>query len=374
MPNARTIRRERITCDEEERVRRGYDTSAHFRFASVAGGQIRTVESTVGKDPEQPLMRAVYAPQATLYRINHGWKRQPDGFTVNLTNGEFNPAPSDMQDCSRVRLFVNDTENILLVYPPPEVQQDERAIASLQFALQRGMEQRFQIEESELASERIGTGERRAILYWEAAEGGVGVLRRMVEEADLFATVAAAALDRLHFDGTTGEDKNPDCTQACYECLLSYSNQPDHRLLDRHLIGELLRDLTASFATKRHGGRDYEAHYQWLKALTDSRSELERRFIEHLYKTRRDMPDEAQKALIEVNTIPDFYYEGQHACVFCDGSVHDEPTQKEKDVIVRRLLRDHGYRVIVIRYDKDIEQQIAAYPDVFGFGRQGVAA
>ena len=75
MPNARTIRRERITCDEEERVRRGYNTSTHFRYASVAGGQVRTVESTVGKDPEQPLMRAVYAPQATLYRINHGWKR-----------------------------------------------------------------------------------------------------------------------------------------------------------------------------------------------------------------------------------------------------------------------------------------------------------
>lgn len=374
MPNARTIRRERITCDEEERVRRGYDTSAHFRFASVSGGQTRTVESTVGKDPEQPLMRAVYAPQATLYRINHGWKRQPDGFTVNLANGEINPGPSGGQGCSRVRLFVNDTENILLVYPPPEVQQDERAIASLQFALQRGMEQRFQIEEAELASERIGAGDRRAILYWEAAEGGVGVLRRMVEEADLFAAVASTALDRLHFDVATGEDKNPGCTQACYECLLSYSNQQDHRLLDRHLIRELLRDLTGSIATKRHGGRDYEAHYQWLRALTDSRSELERGFIEHLYKTRRDLPDEAQKALLEFHTIPDFYYDGQHACVFCDGSVHDDAGQKEKDAAVRRLLRDHGYRVIVIRYDADIEQQIGAYPDVFGFGRRGLAA
>jgi very-short-patch-repair endonuclease len=140
------------------------------------------------------------------------------------------------------------------------------------------------------------------------------------------------------------------------------------------LIGELLRDLTAAITTKRHGGRDYEAHYQWLRALTDSRSELERRFIEHLYKTRRDLPDEAQKRLTELNTIPDFYYDGQYACVFCDGSVHDEPAQKEKDTAVRRLLRDRGYRVIVIRYDAEIEQQIAMYPDVFGFGRLGVAA
>ncbi|MBX5493896.1 MAG: DEAD/DEAH box helicase [Bryobacteraceae bacterium] len=379
MPDARTIRRSRITCDEEERVRRGYETSTHFRFAS-AGGQTRTVEATVGKDPAQPLMRAVYGPQATLYRINHGWKRQADGFTVNLANGEINPSaaaanqqPANHQDCPRLRLFVNDTENILLVYPPAEIQQNDRAVASLQFALQRGMEQYFQIEESELASERIGTGDRRAILYWEAAEGGVGILRRMVEEANLFAAVAAAALDRLHFDGA-GADKNADCTQACYECILSYSNQQDHWLLDRHLVRDLLLDLIASTTTKRHGGRDYEAHYQWLKSLTDSRSELERRFLEHLYKTRRDLPDEAQKALTEVNTIPDFYYDGQHACIFCDGSVHDDPAQKEKDIAVRQLLRNHGYRVIVIRYDKDMEQQIAAYPDLFGFGKMGATA
>jgi len=381
MPNVRAIRRERITCDEEERVRRGYETTTHFRFASVAGGQTRTVESTVGKDPAQPLMRAVYGPQATLYRVNHGWKRQADGFTVNLANGEIGPSQtagngqqaSNGQDCARLRLFVNDTENILLVYPPAEIQQDDRAMASLQFALQRGMEQHFQIEEAELASERIGSGDRRAILYWEAAEGGVGVLRRMVEEADLFAAVASAALERLHFD-SAGEDKNADCTQACYECILSYSNQQDHRLLNRHLVRDLLLDLVGSTTTKRHGGRDYEAHYQWLKNLTDSRSELERRFIEHLYKTRRDLPDEAQKALTEVGTIPDFYYDGQHACIFCDGSVHDDPAQKEKDSATRRRLRDHGYRVIVIRYDKDMEQQLAAYPDLFGFGKQGATA
>ena len=92
-----------------------------------------------------------------------------------------------------MRLFVNDTENVLLAYPPAGIQQDDRVVAALQFALQRGMEQHFQIEEAEIASERIGSGDRRAILYWEAAEGGVEVLRRIVEEADLFAAVAAAA-------------------------------------------------------------------------------------------------------------------------------------------------------------------------------------
>ena len=370
MPNARSIRRERITCDEEERVRRGYDTSTHFRFAGLAGGRPRTVEATIGKDPEQPLMRAAYAPQATLYRINHGWKRQASGFTVNLTNGEIKSAPSDPHDQAGLRLVVSDTENVLLIYPPPEIQQDDRAVATLQFALQRGMEQQFQVEEAELASERVGSGDKRAILYWEAAEGGVGVLRRLVEEPNLVAAVATAALDRLHFDAATGDDKNTKCIQACYECVLSYSNQADHRLLDRHLVRDLLLDLIQSTSTRRHGGRDYEAHYLWLKNLTDSRSALERQFIDHLYKTRRDLPDSGQKALADVNTIPDFYYAGSHACIYCDGSVHDDSAQKTKDDTIRRQLRDHGYRVIVIRYDKDLEQQLAAYPDLFGTGKK----
>ena len=75
MPNARTIRRERITCDEEERVRRGYDTTTHFRFASAAGGQVRTVESTVGKDPEQAIHCYVFVTYWFSSCIAETWSR-----------------------------------------------------------------------------------------------------------------------------------------------------------------------------------------------------------------------------------------------------------------------------------------------------------
>jgi len=372
MPNAKTIRRERITCDEEERIRRGYHTSIHFRFAPGTGGLLRTVEATVGTHPTQPLLRATFAPSATLFKVNHGWKGgRTEGFLLSLANGEINPdAGQAPGETAILRLFVSDTENLLLVCPQAEIQRDPRALASLQFALQRGMEQHFQIEESELASDRVGAGDRRAILYWEAAEGGVGVLRRLVEEQDLFAAIASTALERLHFDLGSLEDKKPDCAQACYECLLSYTNQPDHRLLNRHLVRDLLNALRQSVTTPRVAGRDYEEHYRWLRSLTDSRSELERRFVDHLFQTRRRLPDEAQKALAEVNTIPDFYYSGCHACVFCDGAIHDEPAQQQRDRDVRRQLRESGYRVIVIRYDQDLETQIGQYPDVFGEPRR----
>jgi very-short-patch-repair endonuclease len=60
----------------------------------------------------------------------------------------------------------------------------------------------------------------------------------------------------------------------------------------------------------------------------------------------------------------------KNACIFCDGSVHDQPQQKESDKNIRMQLKDKGYRVIVIRYDRDMEEQIREYSDIFGEGNK----
>ena len=89
-----------------------------------------------------------------------------------------------------MRLLVRDTRNLLLLARAAPL--EEAMLASLQFALQRGVEAVFQIAEQELASERIGAGARRRILFWEAAEGGVGALTRLADEPEALARVARA--------------------------------------------------------------------------------------------------------------------------------------------------------------------------------------
>lgn len=91
-----------------------------------------------------------------------------------------------------------------------------------------------------------------------------------------------------------------------------------------------------------------------------------------LYATRRRLPDRAQHRPEEdVYAEADFYYERRGlagVCVFCDGPVHDDPVQRRHDEEEREKLADLGYRVVVIRYDEDLERQLRRHADVFGRG------
>jgi hypothetical protein len=231
----------------------------------------------------------------------------------------------------------------------------------------------FQVEEQEIAVERIGEEAEERLLFWEAAEGGTGVWPRLLEDPRALARVAAEALRVCHFDPVTGADSAADlCSRACYECLLSYRNQPDHPRLDRRAVRDYLFLLAQSTTTRQTAGRTYEEQYAWLEERRDRKSMLEGELLAYIHRTGRRLPDRAQyRPEEDVFGDADFFYEREGArgvCVFCDGSDHDEPGQQARDTLVRTTLEDLGYRVIVIRYDGNLEDQVQRNADVFGPG------
>src|SRR5204863_8935364 len=99
----------------------------------------------------------------------------------------------------RVVAIVQDTKNAALLRlsagPLPET-----AMATLQHALARGIGLIFQLEEGETLTEPVPSREsRRAILAYEATEGGAGVLGRLTTEPQALARVARTALGLMHY-------------------------------------------------------------------------------------------------------------------------------------------------------------------------------
>ena len=93
----------------------------------------------------------------------------------------------------------------------------------------------------------------------ESAEGGAGVLRRLVDDPGALPKAARTALQIMHFDPDTGADVSADepdagrerCVRACYDCLLSYSNQRVHDMIDRHLVRDLMLRLASAAVDRR---------------------------------------------------------------------------------------------------------------------------
>jgi ATP-dependent helicase YprA (DUF1998 family)/very-short-patch-repair endonuclease len=385
LQNVATRRRERITSDEEERLRLGYELRSGVRFAEGRHGpQRQTADLRRG---DETLARLTYGRAATLWRINLGWtrrkNRQQYGFILDTERGYWarNDALPDDDDqadplstaTARVIPYVEDRRNCLLVEPHMALTASE--MASLQAALKRAIQVRYQLEDNELAVEPLPSADnRRLMLIYEAAEGGAGVLRRLVEDAGALAAVARTALDLCHFDPRTGTDraralgKREACEAACYDCLMSYSNQRDHRLLDRWAIRQTLLDWSEATVAAAPGAATPEEHLATLMRLAGS--ELERAWLRYLDRHGHRLPSHAQPRIEACATRPDFTYDDQLVAIYIDGSHHHYPERQRRDAAQTACLEDYGYTVLRFGLEDDWPALIAAYPYVFGPARQ----
>jgi very-short-patch-repair endonuclease len=382
-----TRRATRITSDEEERQRQGYDMVTTFRYAEE-NGRIRC-ETLVFEDNEQTLAELRYGPAATIWRINLGWRRRQNksiyGFMIDVNTGEWtrdSQAPVDAEDdqtregknVQRITPYVEDTKNVLIFRP--YVTLSEQSLATLQYALKRGIESVFQLEEAELAVEPLpDASNRQAIMFYEAAEGGAGVLTRLSSDPSALARVARRALEICHYHSSSGhwtgidDVKNLDssCEAGCYRCLLSYYNQPEHSLIDRKdesvidLLCRLIHANARVLNTTRSRGDTV------AELLNASTSSLEQTWIRYLLDHGYTLPDRAQPLLSEFGTRPDFAYEEKQVLVYIDGPHHEIEELRYRDHLLTQELEDAGFTVI--RFPSHVSEWdniIAQYRWVFG--------
>lgn len=390
--NVSTRRVERITANDEERIRQGYEMQTTIQFAEASGRLEQQILRL--SDADGQILELQYGPAATVWRMNYGQRRRKDqeirGFCIDPSSGRWvadeqdealadHNTPPDHSPPQRIIPYVEDRRNILIVRPAESLGLlPDSTLATLQTALKRGIETVFQLEESELVAEPLPSrAKRQSILMFEASEGGAGVLTRLASDPTAFRRVVEHALEALHYRRPEGQSHwkvdelleeldangNAICEAGCYRCLLSYFNQPDHALLDRRdlagegLLLELLCRLTKASAEFASQGRTPEVHDAELRRL--SGSSLETAWLDAVEFAGYRKPDRAQVLMERAETRVDFLYDSLRLAILVDGPHHERPLQAEHDQKVNARLEELGF--IVIRFPKDRSR----WPEIF---------
>jgi very-short-patch-repair endonuclease len=196
-------------------------------------------------------------------------------------------------------------------------------------------------------------------------KAGAGVLRQLVEDPAVLPLLARRALELCHFDPDTLTDRGAQtCGKACYECLLDYSNQPDHKDLDRFLVRDLLAELSRSECRPAGGAGSRAERMAALRQRCDS--QLEKRWLDLVDDLMLRPPSDAQHLIESCATRPDFFYREYNAAIYVDGPPHDEPEQIRQDETITQFLMEMGYIVIRFHHKADWHEIFRRHPDIFG--------
>lgn len=368
LPDMYAIRRLRITSDEEERMRLGYQTSTHYQ----ASDKIQEYDVTT---PNDLSLKILYEQNGQIIHLNKGTTRnqedgQDAGFVlcsacnrwlfgddriedhINPESNSYCPKNAQEDDIIRgIELFTVGTHDVatLKVPPPKNLTQDQIKpyYLTLQEALLQGMQIALNLDESEIdgfITQETTDPSKYDIILYETAGGGTGAIKALTTTPG-FTNIVGKARELLHeYDSQVG------CTKACYECLLNYYNQRDHEKLDRNLILPTLR-LLENAKTSLVQSANQTERLEELKKACDS--ELERTVLQRIVDEGLPLPDEAQHIIYDKDVRiakPDFYYKNQNISLFVDGPVHEEDYVKKDDEEKRKKLRALGYRVFVVHY------------------------
>jgi hypothetical protein len=359
--NVATQPAERITANDEERQRQGYDLQTTFELATRDHQLDRRRGFVTDADGEIAFL--TYGPGATITRLNKGLRRRANktelGFRIDPVSGYWKEN-ADEGDEARdptasprqwIVPSVQDRKNALLVQPIGQ-ELSQATLATVQHALLRGIEAVFQLEAGEILAEPMPSREERSgYLLYEATEGGAGVLTRLVAEPERLAEVARKALAIMHFAVSDAESlpahaqelydaSDTSCVAACYRCLMSYFNQPDHERIDR-------RDMDAKTLLLRLARATTSAFDAPPLSRRSSRSSAppgtDNQFARFRELTRaRGLPESDIEPLLLADTTVSFVWRSHYVVALVDAPTAQSASQ----------LEDKGFEVVAFGTDE----------------------
>ncbi len=364
---------ERITVEDENRQSQGYELQTLYRFREAASGRVNKIEAQALSPDGQLVARLVYAPAATLWRVNLGWHGRKDkenkGFQIDPVTGNWENVPGKPEkpregEPERRRQlivpYVSDTRNILILTPELE-DVSESTMSTIEAAIKRALERFYQIEPQEIfVSALPSRRERKSFLIYEAGEGGSGILHDLVTAPKAVSEVADTALRLMHYEAPEGKpwsidelealDRKPRCVRGCYECLLTYFNQADQPLINRRdrAAVEFLMDLAGSTRTSSR-----EAVEEKQEPPESSSWE---RFLQLLESQGRALPDRIPFRLRSLGMTFDGAYRDARTVLTTRALSQDE----------LEALDEVAWSVVDLSDESDWEDVIARRPELFG--------
>jgi ATP-dependent helicase YprA (DUF1998 family) len=371
MTETRGNKLESITCQEEERTKKGYDIQTYF---ATDNDNTNNIVGIVQVDKAE-LLKVHYFPTCRIFKLNLKWRAsRENGFSLNLKNGNWLSnkqkakliADDPNHNMKDVKLFTSGTANALYIQPVKALGLNggSSGVITLMFALKRAIENYFQIESNEIGANIMGDEDAPNIFIYEASEGSLGVLSQIMDNPSVYKSIMNEAYKVCFF--INGIEEEGKVEPATYDDLLSYYNQYFHEQIDRNLIRDALRTLgesTIEIQTDRTFN-SYEEQYEFLQKVRDPNSSTEDTFLKHLYNNGLKLPDKAQPKIDNVYVVPDFFY-SPNICIFCDGTPHDRPEVQREDANKREALRNSNYVVLSWHYADSLDEFTAARPDIF---------
>ncbi|UYP44196.1 ATP-dependent RNA helicase SrmB [Candidatus Lokiarchaeum ossiferum] len=374
-PHMSSINKERITCDEEARMVKGYEVSMNYKWTNKAK-EYQIIETK----NDNALVELSYEHNGKIFIVNKGVvksdKNNPNESNLepfyycsacgawlhetqvntHLDNCERNGTSENLYN-DGYWLFVEGNHDVLEFKVPfigpvhPSIKEILTFYTTMKETITQSILITFNLGENEIMRflrPQQGT-DNFSIVIFEKEEGGTGILKSLLNpEITRFDQFIKNLKRILHVEKLVPYQETRDaCHKACYNCLLGFRNQFEHEYLDRKSILPIITRLEQiTLEAKKNESENAEDHFTQLLDQCDS--DLEKLVLKEIQKQNLHFPTEAQKTYFQGDTpivTADFFYTPE-TYIFVDGPPHEQDHVELDDKNKRGILESHGKIVI----------------------------